>query len=130
MNFFIYMFYRLRNYYDYKGSKKGRLYAFSAIGIIISFNILALIFLTYKIFGNSKINSPYAENIIIQKLYFYPIVIILVLLILYVYHRIRKDYIIHKLKSYKTESLRQRKRNGFFVFLYIILSTILMFIAI
>ncbi|MFW5657796.1 MAG: hypothetical protein ACOC0C_09270 [Bacteroidota bacterium] len=122
MNFFIYIFYRLNKLYKYKNSKDSWMHAFILIGALLAIHIITILLFFQSFINNDLINSIRIDNGLIDRFILFPLLIAPIYIVLFVYYRRNKNFINLKISEYKKEDIKQKRKKGVLVVLYIFLT--------
>ena len=122
MSFYNYIFYRLMGYYNYKDPQDKWVHAFIIIGAIFLVHILTILFYVSTFLGIDIVNSIRTGNGIFDRFITFPLAILPIYIILFLYYRKNKDLIKLKIESYKQEDIKQKRKKGVLVVLYLILT--------
>ncbi len=126
MKFYCYIFYRIKSYYNYKESQDNYTHAFIVLGSIFLIHTLTLIIWLSKIINFDIGNSIRTGNGYIDRFIVYPIAILPLFILLFVYYKKNKEKISQHLDSFKEESDTSKRRRGLYVVLYLVFSYLLL----
>ena len=126
MSFYYYLFYRMTTYYNYKNPKEKRIHAFIMIGAIIVIHILSIILFLSTLLRINLMAFLEPFNPVVRRFIILPILILPVYLLIYLYTRLNAQTIDTKLKIFKLESNQNRKRGTRLIFIYLIISILIL----
>ena len=122
MNFFIYIFYRLNKFYKYKNIKDSWIHAFILIGALLAIHIITILLFFQSFINNDLINSIRIDNGLIDRFILFPLLIAPIYIFIFIYYRRNKNTIKLKISEYKKEDIKQKRKKGVLVGLYLILT--------
>lgn len=122
MNFFIYIFYRLNKFYKYKNIKDSWIHAFILIGALLAIHIITILLFFQSFINNDLINSIRIDNGLIDRFILFPLLIAPIYIVIFIYYRRNKNTIKLKISEYKKEDIKQKRKKGVLVGLYLILT--------
>ena len=127
MNFFYYLFYRLKSLHKYRNSSDSWMEAFILIGLLLLIHILTLLLFAQSIIKKDFISTIRIDNGIMDRFVLFPLLVAPIYIILFVFYRVKREDIINAMKKFKNETISERKRNGRYVLFYLVISVLLLF---
>lgn len=110
------------NYYNYKDPQDKWVHAFIIIGAIFLVHILTILFYISTFVGFDIVNSIRTGGGIFDRFITFPLVILPVYILLFAYYRKKKELIKLKIEGYSKEDVKQKRKKGALVVLYLILT--------
>lgn len=129
MNFFLYVFYRLKSFYKFSNSDDSWIYAFTNLGALIMIHILTIVILIRTTFNMDLLSKIRIDNGIKDRFILFPLLISPIYICLFLYFRKNKTKIIQTIAQFSHESDMTRKRNGWYVLCYLAFSLFVLFFA-
>jgi len=75
------------------------------------------------------INSLRTENRVLDRFVLFPLLIAPIYIILFMYYRKNKLEMASTIKIFRGESIKERKRKGFYVLFYLMVTILLLFLS-
>lgn len=129
MNFFLYVFYRLKSLYKFSNPDDSWIYAFTNLGALIMIHILTVVILIRITFNMDLLSKIRIDNGIKDRFILFPLLISPIYICLFLYFRKNKTKIIQTIAQFSHESEMTRKRNGRYVLCYLAFSLFVLFFA-
>jgi len=129
MKFFLYIFYRSKSFYRYKNSSDSWIHSFILFGAIFLIHILTLLLFAQTIFDRDFVSAIRIDNGVMDRFVLFPLLIAPIYIVLFLFYKKNKVEIMSTIKNFRTESVKERKRKGLFVVIYLSVSVLLFFFS-
>lgn len=110
------------NYYNYKNPQDKWVHAFIIIGAIFLVHILTILFYISTFIGFDIVNSIRTGDGVFDRFITFPLSILPVYMLLFTYYRKKKELIKSKMEDYSKEDIKQKRKKGVLVVLYLFLA--------
>ncbi|MCK9421793.1 MAG: hypothetical protein M0Q38_04285 [Bacteroidales bacterium] len=130
MKFFLYIFYRFKTIYKYKNSSDGWIHAYIVIGALLLIHILTIIGFVQGIVKKDVVSEIRIDNGLLDRFLLFPLLISPIYILLYIYYRKNKVFIKNVIDDFKNETVAVRKRRGWYVSFYLVVSILLLLFSV
>ena len=130
MKFYIYIFYRMKDFHKYKNPSDGWTHAFLLIGGIWVIHILTLLCFIQTYIGREFVSQIRIDNGIIDRFVLFPLLIAPIYIVIYAYYKRNKAYVKSIMRDFRKESEKERKQKGAMVVCYWVVSFLLLILSI
>ena len=129
MKFLLYIFYRFKSLYKYKNTSDSWTHSFILVGAIFLIHILTILYFTQTILNRDYMSAIRIDKGVMDRFLLFPLLASPIYIVLFIYYRRNKLIIISTLKNFRDEGVKQRKRKGLLVIIYLTVSVLLFFFS-